>query len=88
MPKKKKEATGYETKAVCHDHFDGSAHCVQCGGECRLTGNDMAYTALVRALCESEVYGTDVAIPYLAVNQLDRSLVPLEGFRRRARKCK
>ncbi len=29
-----------------HDHFAGSAHCVECGGHCTLTGADMAYTAL------------------------------------------
>jgi hypothetical protein len=30
-----------------HDHFDGSAHCVECGGECRLTGSNLAVTSLV-----------------------------------------
>lgn len=31
-----------------HDHFDGTAHCVQCQGPCRLTGDDLAVTRLVR----------------------------------------
>lgn len=31
-----------------HDHFDGSAHCVQCGGECKLTGAERLATDLVR----------------------------------------
>lgn len=41
--------------AIVHDHFDGSAHCVECGGNCVLTGGDLLATALVRELFEGAV---------------------------------
>lgn len=31
-----------------HDHFDGSARCVECEGPCRLTGDSRALTEMVR----------------------------------------
>jgi hypothetical protein len=31
-----------------HDHFDGSAHCVECGGPCKLTGADLLLTERIR----------------------------------------
>jgi len=34
--------------SVIHDHFDGSAHCVECAGRCRLTGTELALTQMVR----------------------------------------
>lgn len=39
--------------AVIHDHFDGSAHCIECGGDCRLTGGDALATQLIRGLFEA-----------------------------------
>ena len=41
---------GYSTNiaGMIHDHFDGSANCVQCGGECRLDDASMAFTAIFR----------------------------------------
>jgi len=36
-----------------HDHFDGSAHCVQCGGECQLRGGERIATELIRWMCEA-----------------------------------
>ncbi len=45
---------GYEDAATVHDHFDGSLLCVQCKGPCRLPAAEMAYTALVREIFESE----------------------------------
>lgn len=35
-----------------HDNFDGSAHCIECEGPCRLTGDDRAVTSLVRYVLE------------------------------------
>jgi len=36
-----------------HDHYDGSAHCRECGGgSCQLTGLDRQITTLVRYLFE------------------------------------
>lgn len=31
-----------------HDHFDGSMHCVECGGRCTLEGDERIVTELVR----------------------------------------
>lgn len=33
---------------IIHDHFDGSAHCVECQGPCKLTGAARIATELVR----------------------------------------
>jgi hypothetical protein len=41
---------------IVHDHFDGSAHCVECGGECQLAGHELFTTQLIRSLCESSLY--------------------------------
>ncbi len=38
---------------IIHDHFNGSANCVECQGVCELTGGDQALTHLVRCLCEA-----------------------------------
>jgi hypothetical protein len=35
-----------------HDHFDGSAHCVECKGICALGGEEAALTGFVREVCE------------------------------------
>ena len=77
--------TVYEAPAVCHDHFDGSAHCVECGGPCKLTGTEMAYTALVRMLFESTEFAKAKWVPGLS--QLRDSGVPIEKFAERAAKC-
>jgi hypothetical protein len=39
---------------VIHDHFNGSAHCVQCAGQCRLTGESLQVTRLVRFVMEQQ----------------------------------
>ena len=31
-----------------HDHFDGSSHCVECNGPCRLKDESLMLTRLVR----------------------------------------
>lgn len=41
-----------------HNHFDGSEHCVECGGPCRLTGDSLALTRMVRCRLEREVYAS------------------------------
>lgn len=46
---------------VVHDQFDGSAHCIECGGDCRLTGIERAYTKLVRFTLEHAAILSDVA---------------------------
>jgi hypothetical protein len=37
---------------VVHDHFDGSAHCVDCDGPCELSGDELHVTRLVRYVLE------------------------------------
>ena len=37
---------------MIHDHFDGSAHCVECDGPCKLTGDSLHLTQVVRAYFE------------------------------------
>lgn len=51
---RKRKRIAPEFGAVIHDHFSGSAHCRECGGECKLTGSDRALTltAAQAELCE------------------------------------
>lgn len=35
-----------------HDHFDGSAHCVECAGPCQLTGAERHLTSVIRWMFE------------------------------------
>lgn len=37
-----------------HDHFNGCAHCVECNGDCRLKGDDLKVTRLVRFVMEQQ----------------------------------
>lgn len=39
---------------IVHDHFDGSAHCVECKGSCQLSGDALNVTRLVRSTIERE----------------------------------
>ena len=68
-----------------HDHFDGSAHCVECRGFCQLRGDDRALTDLVRFTCDFFGYAHDGWMP----NWVEQSLQELLGerwpnFRRRS----
>lgn len=36
-----------------HDHFSGSANCVQCKGWCKLTGDELQVTRFIRAALEA-----------------------------------
>lgn len=55
---------------VIHDHFDGSAHCVECGGFCKLTGHDHAVTAFIRFAVESLAYQGYQTMPMMWVDPL------------------
>jgi hypothetical protein len=46
-----------------HDHFDGSAHCVECQGPCLLTGEDRTVTELARHIMEFFAYAHGSWIP-------------------------
>lgn len=37
---------------IIHDHFGGTAHCIECEGPCVLSGDDRAASALVRYTLE------------------------------------
>lgn len=39
-----------------HDHFEGSAHCVECGGPCKLTGDARALTEMIRWRLEARPF--------------------------------
>jgi hypothetical protein len=80
----KKIVTGYYTPMTIHDHFGGYAHCVECEGSCRLTGAELGYTALVRALFEGEWYGAQ-PIPHAAVGQLAYAGLDVRHFRERVK---
>ena len=42
--------------ATIHDHFDGSAHCIECRGWCQLKGDDLELTRVFRNVLESYFY--------------------------------
>lgn len=60
-----------------HDHFDGSAHCVQCGGECRLKGEKRLLTEMIRWSFERWVRGMDAGMP----DMLQRQSLAKHGVR-------
>lgn len=46
-----------QTQVEIHDHFDGSAHCVECQGQCRLPPAELLATGLIRDFCEQWASG-------------------------------
>lgn len=71
----------YDEQATVHDHFDGSANCIECKGWCKLHGTEMAYTALVRWLFKGEAPGLLMQIS--VERQLKSSGVDVVKFRAR-----
>lgn len=70
--------------ATIHDHFDGSANCVQCGGKCQLTGADLFATALIRFAFEGAAM-TGNGLPYVMVSQMESAGVDVRLFFERAK---
>jgi hypothetical protein len=66
-----------------HDHFDGSAHCIQCGGECRLSGAELALTEMIRWQFEAIARGA-AFLSYAERSTLERIGVDIEAFMQRA----
>lgn len=66
-----------------HDHFDGSAYCVECGGRCTLTGAELLLTQIVRYWIESSVYSHNF-LPYMATAALKEAGVDLDKMKHRA----
>ena len=67
-----------------HDHFDGSAHCVQCGGPCKLTGALLFFTQLTRWLFECEVFQNRPLALGLMGQTLADAGVNIPAFKKRA----
>jgi hypothetical protein len=55
---------------IVHDHMDGSAHCVECGGTCVLTGADLLVTRMVRFLLAQESISPKWFIPPMIESSL------------------
>jgi len=70
--------------AVVHDHFDGSAHCVECNGDCRLTGGNRLATQLVRYWFEQAAMQPVFWIAPCAMDSLGKVGVNVDHFRARA----
>lgn len=67
-----------------HDHFDGEHHCVECDGPCRLEGDALLATQLVRFVFEqAEINRTE--IPSMIRFSLERSGVDIARLWKRCR---
>lgn len=69
---------------MIHDHFEGSEHCVECEGNCRLTGDDLAVTTLVRYVFESAAW-THRHLGGLEAHGMECLGVEVRRFERRAK---
>lgn len=58
-----------------HDHFDGSEHCLECRGPCRLRGPELVATGLARLIVES------CASRRVDLNHLERAALERAGAR-------
>ncbi len=71
-----------------HDHFDGSANCIECNGPCRLKNADMVVTELVRWMFDRWARGYNSAGPdHMQRATLERAGVDIERFYRTAVNC-
>lgn len=78
---------GFDHKAVgiAHNHINGSANCVQCGGPCQITDpTQAAYTGLIRSLLEAEEHG-GVKVTYLSEHFLREHGIDLKEWRKSKR---
>jgi len=68
-----------------HDHFEGSSHCVQCGGYCCLEGDDLAVTNLLRSLFETAEYReVPIQLNFIGREAISKLGVDFNLFARRA----
>lgn len=67
-----------------HDHFEGSAHCVECKGYCRLAGDDLAVTRYIRFTLEILVMQGWKDVPVLLKEPLRDLGLNSEALMRRA----
>lgn len=75
--------TEVETVTI-HDHLDGSNHCVECGGPCTLTGDDLAVTMLVRTVFVHLAFSGYRTVPPAMKQALESLGVNVETFMERA----
>lgn len=59
-----------------HDHFDGSANCVECHGPCRLSGEACELTRLLRWILEYFTYSHKGWLPPSMEETLAKLLGP------------
>jgi hypothetical protein len=72
-----------------HDHFEGSAHCVECQGRCTLAGEELAVTSIFRYLFEYlQIWEWHNSVPPLMARPLLELGVPVDRFVERARKMR
>lgn len=67
-----------------HDHFDGSAHCVECGGPCRLDPESAAVTGVIRHLYEA-LASTGTGPNMMVRSAMEKLGLDAMGFWMRAR---
>ena len=72
---------GYDQIVPIHNHSNGSANCVECGGHCKLQGAEVVLTGLVRWIFESERL-TGSRMAYQVEAQLSKIGVNVDKFRR------
>ncbi len=71
--------------SIVHDHFEGSAHCVECGGSCKQTGAERVLTNWARAAFEAEsLYPKRCRISWSLIRAMEESGVNVNKMRRRA----
>ena len=67
-----------------HDHFDGSAHCIECAGPCRLEGEALLATKLIRFILEQWAVGYSTP-NMLPTSTIKESGIDFENFKKRAK---
>jgi hypothetical protein len=76
-----------QKRARIHDHFNGSAHCIECEGQCQLTGADRLVTNLIRFIFEQ--WASGYCTPSLMLTEtLKESDIDFEHFKTRAKETR
>lgn len=72
-----------------HDHFDGTAHCRDCEGPCRLAAGspELMATALARVMCERAAFNGESGLTYSEAMTLDRFGVDPDAMFARAQEA-
>lgn len=73
---------------MIHDHFDGSANCVECRGPCKQTGDERTITDLVRWIFEEAEMRKRTSFSVSMSDCLNKSGVDIQYFLNRARESR